>query len=752
MSRDQWRDSLPYDSYDADDSFVPAQSPGKRTLTMGLPPGRMAPAQPVQRKLDPNATIQMRRAQAAHSAHWMGIAARPDLVQYRRQAPVQRSGSGNNSDAIHQAAESGLQGSSVALPHLDTIQRSFGRHDVSGIDAHVGGPAKGANESMGATAYATGNSVAFKQNPDLHTAAHEAAHIVQQRQGVSLKGGVGQSGDAYEQHADSVADAVVRGESAEALLDTGPGAGPGASQSAPATQRKSESGQNQSQNQSQNQKQAGSSSSPTMDSLQFKGRNQVGDAVQFDNNGSTPAPSGQQAPSSGPTLQAGQYTQVQVAANIPIAAAPGLSIGVSLTGKYTQGTEGSNQFVEAEGVVRLSLSYRLLFLNLSVFLQGSLKFKVRGTTDWNTAFNKACEDVSHWVAARELANLPAKKQQVIGKYNTFDRSIRSQISTLRRESGRERYDQLRQESRPLLWWNNALANMVDARNTLVNDVRDIFSDMEGSINGNEVYPGTSWMRQQIRAHLDHQNIAGSELNAIRDALINESRQRKTNATTQMDNIPAIRNDPNVEFEANVQVGGSVGISVTENTSVNIEVARGWRIGDSMGDTSFNTDVQDVYTAAISVSGRLGNTNLQGQLAYEGVGGTMTSPNEFKISGQAMAGMQGQSEDPNAYASNLQGVKDRVVRAFSGARVGGQSALNAVSTALKREMAANRSAQWSASGGFMAGFDVEFKFKKEGGSYQTDGGAVKFVVVRSVGGSLGVMSGSIERGSYAGISW
>jgi hypothetical protein len=43
--------------------------------------------------------------------------------------------------------------------------------------------------------------------------------VVQQRHGVQLAGGVGASGDVYERHADAVADVVVRGESAEALLD-----------------------------------------------------------------------------------------------------------------------------------------------------------------------------------------------------------------------------------------------------------------------------------------------------------------------------------------------------------------------------------------------------------------------------------------------------------------------------------------------------------------------------------------------------
>ena len=71
---------------------------------------------------------------------------------------------------------------------------------------------------MGAEAYATGDKVAFAHAPSLHTAAHEAAHVVQQRGGVQLKGGVGAAGDAYEVHADQVADAVVQGKSAEGLL------------------------------------------------------------------------------------------------------------------------------------------------------------------------------------------------------------------------------------------------------------------------------------------------------------------------------------------------------------------------------------------------------------------------------------------------------------------------------------------------------------------------------------------------------
>ena len=138
---------------------------------------------------------------------------------------VQRMGRGYCDEDVHDAADRGIQGAGGALPHGERVQAAFGGHDVGGIRAHVGGAAAEASAAMGAEAYATGDAVAFSKAPDLHTAAHEAAHVVQQRKGVSLAGGVGQEGDTYEMHADAVADAVVRGESAEDLLSAGPGGG-----------------------------------------------------------------------------------------------------------------------------------------------------------------------------------------------------------------------------------------------------------------------------------------------------------------------------------------------------------------------------------------------------------------------------------------------------------------------------------------------------------------------------------------------
>jgi hypothetical protein len=117
-----------------------------------------------------------------------------------------------------------VSGPGGGLPHADKIQAAFGpAHDVSSIRAHVGGAAEVATAHMGAEAYATGNQVAFQKAPSLHTAAHEAAHVVQQRGGVQLLGGVGKVGDVYEANADAVADRVVAGQSAADLLPKGGG-------------------------------------------------------------------------------------------------------------------------------------------------------------------------------------------------------------------------------------------------------------------------------------------------------------------------------------------------------------------------------------------------------------------------------------------------------------------------------------------------------------------------------------------------
>jgi hypothetical protein len=121
---------------------------------------------------------------------------------------------------VMEAAERGAGGVGAPYPFRAQIQSGFGRHDIGHLHAHTGSRAAAAARAIGARAFAYGDRVAFDGAPDLHTAAHEAAHVVQQRAGVQLEGNQGRPGDAFERHADAVADRIVARQSAEALLDT----------------------------------------------------------------------------------------------------------------------------------------------------------------------------------------------------------------------------------------------------------------------------------------------------------------------------------------------------------------------------------------------------------------------------------------------------------------------------------------------------------------------------------------------------
>lgn len=197
-------------------------APGKRALTSGLAVQRSAaPAAAGGGSPPPAASYG---GEDPFGVHLLGTA-----VQ------LHGGGAGAGPADVHAAAARGIEAPTTALPHAAAIQASFGPgHDISHIEAHVGGAAADACHDMGASAYAAGHHVAFASSPDLHTAAHEAAHVVQQARGVNLKGGVGEAGDDYERHADAVADRVVAGQSAADLLGgDGTWGGP-----APGVQRK----------------------------------------------------------------------------------------------------------------------------------------------------------------------------------------------------------------------------------------------------------------------------------------------------------------------------------------------------------------------------------------------------------------------------------------------------------------------------------------------------------------------------------
>jgi hypothetical protein len=112
---------------------------------------------------------------------------------------------------IKQIARAGVQGRGGKLPHLARIQPALEKHDLGGVRAFTDSHAAAACRALGAEAYTFGNRVAFKSNhPSLHTAAHEAAHTVQQGSGIGPAGGIGREGDRFEKEADQAAAAVRR--------------------------------------------------------------------------------------------------------------------------------------------------------------------------------------------------------------------------------------------------------------------------------------------------------------------------------------------------------------------------------------------------------------------------------------------------------------------------------------------------------------------------------------------------------------
>jgi len=205
----------------ADQMEVVAKTPGKQTFSSQLSEpvqassARSAGPGHARRDLAALRAVDAGTERPTLASLFPGVTSTPAVQRRAEREP----GGARDESAIHASAARGIATPSSALPFADVIQRSFGRHDISSIQAHVGADAAASAGAIGADAYASGNHVVLGRGTDLFTVAHEAAHIVQQRGGVHLKGGVGAAGDAYEQHADAVAALVVQNKSSEALLD-----------------------------------------------------------------------------------------------------------------------------------------------------------------------------------------------------------------------------------------------------------------------------------------------------------------------------------------------------------------------------------------------------------------------------------------------------------------------------------------------------------------------------------------------------
>lgn len=205
------RDASTSSSSSATDDATVA-SAGKRALTQRLAASgtREVPvAAPPQEALG-----AVQRQALARDLHEALGQFEPSSVQRRAQGP-----SGLQPAEVQAHAARGRRGGGQVLPYLDVLERAFAPHQLGTVRAHFGGEAQAASEAIGARAYTRGEDVVFAEgSPSLWLVAHEVAHVVQQRAGVALTGGVGQAGDGYEQQADAVAEAVVRGEPAAELL------------------------------------------------------------------------------------------------------------------------------------------------------------------------------------------------------------------------------------------------------------------------------------------------------------------------------------------------------------------------------------------------------------------------------------------------------------------------------------------------------------------------------------------------------
>lgn len=154
-------------------------APGKRTLTMSLPPRPTAVLAPVQFQPDPAAEAA-RAEKAALTEQWLDVAMRPDL----HDAPVQRKSAGK---AHGHASSAGAGASGRSLPDdLRTRMEHALGADFSAVRIHEGPQAT----AMGALAYTQGTNIHFapgQYDPgsrrSLELLGHELTHVVQQAQG-----------------------------------------------------------------------------------------------------------------------------------------------------------------------------------------------------------------------------------------------------------------------------------------------------------------------------------------------------------------------------------------------------------------------------------------------------------------------------------------------------------------------------------------------------------------------------------------
>jgi len=137
---------------------------------------------------------------AAPGAGKVGVVGKRTLVDVSAgELRLKASGPGKlTGDAAQSVAEAAMSGPAQSLPYRAAMEQQFGV-PLDHVAAYTGPAVQAAGQSLGASAFARGDRVAFAEpNPSRSTVAHEVAHVLQQTRG----GGAGsEAHDEAEAHA-----------------------------------------------------------------------------------------------------------------------------------------------------------------------------------------------------------------------------------------------------------------------------------------------------------------------------------------------------------------------------------------------------------------------------------------------------------------------------------------------------------------------------------------------------------------------
>ena len=164
------------------------------------------------------------------------IAAGGECAACRARRPAGRAARSGAAGLVQRAPESGappadflaggVASTGAPLPAAERahFEAALGT-DLRQVRLHTTAAAAQAAGALEARAFTAGTDIYFQQGEyapgsagGRRLLAHELVHVVQQRAGVQLANGIGQTGDPYEQQADSVADAISNGRRVRPLM------------------------------------------------------------------------------------------------------------------------------------------------------------------------------------------------------------------------------------------------------------------------------------------------------------------------------------------------------------------------------------------------------------------------------------------------------------------------------------------------------------------------------------------------------